>query len=309
MRRQLTVWVVLGLLMLGCGGQEAREEAATRVEPVVDATGPGTVASADGVEIAYTVHRIDQPNLVLVHGWMCNQTYWDEQVPGLAEGFGVVTVDLAGHGASGVDRESWTIPSLGGDVAAVITELGLDDVIVVGHSMGGLVALDVARRLPEAVIGIIGVDTLGDADAEWDQAEMDQFFAALTEDFRTTCDGFVRSMFVEGTDPALVDGIVADMCSGPGEVGAALLNAYVAYDLEQGFVDAGVPIRAINADLWPTDETGNQELADFEAMILEGYGHFLMQEAPDELTAAIIDTALAIVAVEGDGADEVKPGG
>ena len=288
------------------------EEVVTTPEPVVDVTGPGIVPSADGVEIAYTVHRIDQPNLVLVHGWMCDQSYWDQQVPGLAEGFGVVTVDLAGHGDSGMGRESWTIASLAQDVAAVISKLELDDVIVVGHSMGGLVALDVARQLPDEVIGVIGIDTLQDADVEYDPAEMEQLLAAFEGDFVPTCNGFVRSMFVEGTDTALVDRVTNDMCSGPGEVGAALLRAYMDFDLEQGFVDAGVPIRAINADLWPTDVEGNQEVSDFQLTLLEGYGHFLMQEAPDKLTAAIIDTTLEIVASDaqpGDAAagDEVKP--
>ena len=100
MQRQIAVVAVfmMAALLAGCGGRTTTEEVP---EPV---TGPGTVASADGVEITYTVHRIAAPSLVLVHGWMCDQSYWDEQVPVLAEAFGVVTVDLAGHGASGVNR-------------------------------------------------------------------------------------------------------------------------------------------------------------------------------------------------------------
>ena len=298
MHGRSTIGVLLACTFLGCGGQDVTEGPPSAAAPEVPAIGPGTVASADGVEIAYTVHRVDRPALVLVHGWMCDQSYWDEQIAGLVERFGVVTVDVAGHGTSAANRESWTISSLGGDVAAVINKLHLDDVIVVGHSMGGLVALDVARQMPGAVIGVIGVDTLQDVDAERDVAENEKFLKALREDFKPTCDGFVRSMFVEGTDPALVDRIAIDMCSGPGEVGAALIQAYVEYDHSQALADAEVPIRAINADLWPTDVAGNQELADFEATIFEGRGHFLMQEAAEELTGSIIDHALEILAAE-----------
>jgi len=46
---------------------------------------------------------------------MCDQTYWETQIPALAENFGVVAVDLAGHGLSGTDRQSWTVDSLGQD--------------------------------------------------------------------------------------------------------------------------------------------------------------------------------------------------
>lgn len=301
MRLQLVAWVVLVVALTGCGGQQVEE---TPAAPPAEVTGPGTVASADGVEIAYTVHRVDDPNLVLVHGWMCDQSYWKAVVPALAEGFGVVTVDLAGHGASVGDRDAWTIRSLGADVAAVVEELDLDRVIVVGHSMGGLVALDAARRLPDEVIGIIGVDTLHDADEEVDPEQVEQMLAAFGSDFPATCDGFVRGMFVEGTDSALVDEVVADMCTGPGDVGTALLDAYVAFDLPLAFAEADVPIRAINTDMWPSDVAGNREIADFDLILLEGYGHFLMQEAPDELTEAIIDTALEIVTVEPEAADE-----
>jgi len=292
MQRQIAVVAVfiMATLLAGCGGRTTTEEVA---EPVV---GPGTVASADGVEIAYTVHRIGAPNLVLVHGWMCDQSYWDEQAPVLAEAFGVVTVDLAGHGGSGVNRATWTIASLGDDVAAVIEKVGLDQVIVAGHSMGGRVALDAARKLPGTVVGVIGIDTLKDASAEWDPEEVEQFISALEQDFPNTCDSFVRSMFVADTAAVVVDEVASDMCSGPGEIGVALIRAYVAFDLPEGLAQAGVPVRAINGDKSPTNVEANRELADFDVTLLEGYGHFLMQEAPEELSQAMIDTTLAIVA-------------
>lgn len=296
MSRSIRVCVVLAAAALvGCGGGSGPEPAPVATEA---ATASATVASADGVKIAYEVHRIDQPNLVLVHGWMCDRSYWDKQVPALAEGFGVVTVDLAGHGESGLDRRTWSIASLAGDVETVVEALDLDDVIVVGHSMGGLVALDAARRMPERVIGVIGVDTLHDADPELDPEELAPMFAGFEQDFAAACDSFVRGMFVDGTDPELVDRVAADMCGGPAEVGLALLRAYVEYDWPRGFSEAGVPIRSINSDMWPTDLEGNRQVADYDATILEGRGHFLMQEAPDELAAALIDTALEIAAAE-----------
>jgi len=57
---------------------------------------------------------------------------------------------------------------------------------------------------------------------------------------------------------------------------------------------AGVPVRVINADKWPTNLSGNRQYADFDAVILEGYGHFLMQEAPAELNAALSETVKSI---------------
>lgn len=266
--------------------------------PAAVGVGPGSTRSPDGVEIAYTVHGVGSPTLLLVHGWMCDQGYWEAQIVALAERFGVVTVDLPGHGASGRNRETWSIDAYGDDVGAVITHLGLEKVVVAGHSMGGLVALAVARALPATVVGVIGVDSLHDAGRRWNPEEVQPLLSGLEQAFAPTCDGFVRGMFVAGTDAALVDRIAGDMCSGPGDVGAALLRAYVAFDLAAAFGEARVPIRALNSDLWPTNLEGNRSRADFDAVILKGYGHFLMQEAPEELARLMIETASAIASGE-----------
>jgi len=89
-------------------------------------------------------------------------------------------------------------------------------------------------------------------------------------------------------------------------IGVALLRAYAAFDLPGSFAQAGAPIRALNADKWPTNLEGNRELADFDVTVLEGYGHFLMQEAPEALAQAMVDTTLAI-STGGGGEDDTAP--
>jgi len=290
--------LVLGFcaLIAACSEPQDQEQATDIVDAVAPATGPLTVQARDGVEIAATIHSVGEPTLVLVHGWMCDQTYWEAQVPALTQHFGVVNVDVAGHGLSGTGRQAWTITSLGEDVAAVIKHLKLENVVVIGHSMGGRVGLEVARLLPGTVVGVIGVDTLQDADQAWNPEEAAAFLNGLKLDFIATCEPFVRSMFGEHADDVLMDHVAADMCGGPGEIGAALIQDYVNYDLASAMQAAGVPIRCINADKWPTNAEANRKYADFDAVILTGYGHFLMQEAPDELNRALIETVANMTA-------------
>jgi pimeloyl-ACP methyl ester carboxylesterase len=69
--------------------------------------------------------------------------------------FLVVTVDLAGHGESDSGRQDWSIAAFGSDVATVVDQLALEDVVPVGHSMGGDVILEAAGRLPGRVSGLI----------------------------------------------------------------------------------------------------------------------------------------------------------
>ncbi len=69
--------------------------------------------------------------------------------------------------------------AFGADVQAVVEYLGLEKVILVGHSMGGPVALEAARLMPDRVIGVIAVDALQDADCEPTTPEPKAIFSRL----------------------------------------------------------------------------------------------------------------------------------
>ena len=138
-------------------------------------SGPGFATAPDGSKIAYEVAGTDaEPALVFVHCWSCNRQFWREQVDAFTGSHRLVTLDLGGHGESSATRSAWSILELGADVKAVADHLGLDDMILVGHSMGGPVSLEAARLMPNRVRGLIAVDTLHDADLEYPPEMADQ---------------------------------------------------------------------------------------------------------------------------------------
>ena len=276
---------------LACGGSSP--DVPTAPVPAGPVAGPGTAFAPDGVAIAYTVAGSGSPALVFVHGWMCDQTYWAAQAALFSETHTVVTIDLAGHGESGMDREGWPLMAFGADVEAVVEGLDLDRVILIGHSMGGPVVLEAARLMPDRVIGVVGVDTLQDAELKYDPEEVAPFLAAFESDFVGTCRGFVVSMFPEGADPVLVERIAADMSAGPPEIGSALMRRFVEYDAAAAFaaVPAAIPIRCINSTMNATNVDGNRAYhEDFDVITMEGVGHFLMMERPKEFNALLEQT-------------------
>ncbi len=113
----------------------------------------------DGLPIVYDVRGGGETSLVFIHCWCCDRAFWREQLDEFADEYRVVALDLGGHGASGAEREPWTVASLAGDVEAVVKQLKLRRVILIGHSMGGPVALLAAGRMPQRVIGVVAVDT------------------------------------------------------------------------------------------------------------------------------------------------------
>ena len=257
--------------------------------------GPGTVNGPDGVPIAYTLTGNGSPALVFVHGWLCDQTHWAEQIDVFSEGNTVVTIDLPGHGQSGMERDGWPLMAFGADVVAVVDHLDLDKVILVGHSMGGPVALEAARLLPDRVIGVVGVDSLQNADYKYDPEQNAAFVASFENDFEGRCAQFVTAMFTKDSDPDLVEHVKAGMCDGPSEVGVTIMRQYVNYDLGAALAAINVPVRCVNCPLWPTDVEANRAYnSDFNAVIIDGPGHFLMMEAPEEFNARLTEVLAEI---------------
>jgi pimeloyl-ACP methyl ester carboxylesterase len=294
------IWmlVLAGPLLISC-----QHEAET--PPV--ATGPvvGSVASADGVMISYEVAGKGEPTLVFVHGWSCDRSYWKAQVDEFARTYQVVTIDMGGHGESGLGREDWTLAAFGTDVAEVVNKLNPDKVVLIGHSMAGGVNIQAARQLPGRVIGLIGVDTYQKFDTGYSQEKVDEITARFRADFATSMDGFVRGMFPEDADSALVDQVSADMSAAPPEVAISALENYISSNTAATLKEVRVPIRAINSDIWPTNlETNRKHAASFEMKLMPGIGHFVMMEDPATFNRLLHETLDELTGKSGAPADK-----
>jgi len=273
-----------------------------RPEPeATSASRTGTVASSDGVAIAYEVRGSGSPALVFVHGWSCDRSYWDAQVDRLAAQHTVVTLDLAGHGQSGRERQAWTMEAFGEDVVAVVQALELDPVILIGHSMGGPVILEAARRMPDRVVGVVGVDTYQEFGRVYGPEEVAGFLAPLRADFRVNTRTFVSStMFLPSADSSLVNQVASDMSAAPPEIALAAMDGLVRWHNEQsGEALAAVraPIRAINSDYRPTNLEGARRYAgSFEVKFMTGVGHFVMMEDPETFNRLLAETIAELAA-------------
>jgi pimeloyl-ACP methyl ester carboxylesterase len=121
----------------------------------VDVTGSG------GVRLSVRVHdalSTSAPDLLLQHGLASSQRIWDLMLPRLTRRFRVVTYDARGHGLSAKPSSGYGFDSIVADARAVIRTVALRRPIVVGHSWGAMVALELAARHPHLVEGAVLVD-------------------------------------------------------------------------------------------------------------------------------------------------------
>ena len=130
---------------------------------------PKDVANTDnGVAPAAAVSATDGvvPTVVLLHGYMESLDIWDEFTDLLSPHIRVVAVDLPGHGVSEVKSEVHTMGFLADTVVAALQVIGVNRAVVVGHSMGGYVALEMLAHYPQLVAGIVMFHSAPDADSD-----------------------------------------------------------------------------------------------------------------------------------------------
>lgn len=279
-----TPFLALVALLTGCtsdGGAARSAQGGGHVK--------ATATSPDGVSIAYETLGEGAPALVFVHGWSCDRSYWDSQLEPFSRDFQVVALDLAGHGESGVDRDEWTIRSYGADVAAVVEELDLDRVILIGHSMGGDVVVDAARLLPGRVAGMVWVDTYSQLGAVRSPKEVQAFLAPLRAGFADSTYVFVRrNLFPPTADSALAERVARDMAAAPPDIALASLESSISNDrvVPGALGELDVPVVSLNPESSSPDveSLGRHGV---EVILIPDVGHFMMMEDPAAFNAML----------------------
>lgn len=124
---------------------------------------------SDGTPIAYTVRGNGGSHVATVNGWSCSDVYWADLVPALAEaGHRVLVADHRGHGASGlprrpgyrarnITRADMSLERVARDYVELFDHEGVDEAVLVGHSMGVQVILEIYRQAPERVSALVCV--------------------------------------------------------------------------------------------------------------------------------------------------------
>lgn len=243
----------------------------------------------DGLRLAYETVGTGDPAIVFVHGWACNRSYFAPQYDYFAARRAVVSVDLRGHGDSAHPEPGpsvYDIETLCDDVLAVAGAAGYEAPVVVGHSLGGLVALACAAR-----VGGAGAAVMVDPAPllrERAKAFMDRAADAAEADIdRSWRTQYVASMFLP-TDAIRRDETIRGMPQQPPAIAGALLRAIAQFDGASALGSVGVPLLSIGAAA-PCDRVADLRGACPSITIGQtvGAGHFNQLEVPDQVNLMI----------------------
>jgi YbgC/YbaW family acyl-CoA thioester hydrolase len=135
--------------------------------------------TVNGVSLAVEV-RGDGPAVLFIHGYPLDRSIWTHQVAAL-DGWSRIAPDLRGMGQSDAPDLGYSMETYASDLAALLDLLGVDDVVLVGLSMGGYVAFEFLRRWRDRVRGLVLIDTRAEADTPEGKRNRDNAAATARE--------------------------------------------------------------------------------------------------------------------------------
>jgi len=247
-------------------------------------------AKLDNARVYYSVAGKGEPTVVLVHGWTCDGTFWDKQVPELAKNYRVLNVDLPGHGKSDAPEVEYTMELMARGVLAAMDAAKVGRAVLMGHSMGVSVNRVVYDQAPSRVAAFATIDG----------AIFRNSSPAFEAGFRKVYSGFdgpdgpalrvkfIEQMFEESTPPELREHIRSVMLAPPGRVAKSALAGLVASHIwDKGAVS--VPALAINKKRQgdAMERTHRSVLSNLDYHEMDGVSHFLMMEKPAEFNAIL----------------------
>jgi pimeloyl-ACP methyl ester carboxylesterase len=245
----------------------------------------------EDVRLAYEERGTGKPTMVFVHGWACNRSFFAPQAEYFSRQHRVVSVDLRGHGESDKPEGEYPIAAFADDIAHLIKKLGLGKVIAVGHSMGGIVVLQLAAAFPDLVAGVVLIEPVRSFTQPSEQnrtitAELAQAIEAGNQE--PLRQYVTERFFLTTSDRRLLEQVLAVMTAMPNKVAANALRAIPEFDGAAAAALCKVPVLHIAATppLNPPHLVAQLLPGVINGMTVGG-GHFNQLEVPDQVNAMI----------------------
>ena len=246
-----------------------------------------TTIVRDGIKLAFEDHGAGKPAFLLVHGWACDRSFFAPQGKHFASRHRVVSVDLRGHGESDKAPGPYPIAAFADDLAYIIEQQGLGQVVAVGHSMGGMIVLQLAAAHPGCVAAIVMVDSTLVFSVE-NRTAIEAVAAGIEGGDKGPRIRFIENMFLPTSDRRLLEYVLAVMLTAPPHVAGAAMKGALEFDCQAAAALCKMPALHLAASpprMLPPSVT--ERLPNLVNGCTVGAGHFNQLEVPDQVNAMI----------------------
>lgn len=245
----------------------------------------------DGVRLCYDEAGNGDRVFLFVHGWMCNRTHFAPQLEHFSRRGRAIAVDLRGHGQSDKPEQDYTLAAFSEDLLWLCQQLGVRQPIIVGHSMGGAVALALATKDPELPKAIVALDCPVCLRSQQHAALQRTTQRFHGPEYEVRVRRFVENLFLPSDDQQRKAQIVETILAGPAQVGISAFDNLLADPISLAESAPRVEIPALAVASASGHMADIERLRELAPLLVTGQtvgaGHFLQLEVPDQVNAMI----------------------
>lgn len=230
--------------------------------------------------------------VVFVHSLAGNTQQWSAQLSHIRTTRRAVALDLRGHGQSSLPaNEDYAIDALAQDVHTVVNKLGIQEFILVGHSLGGAVAVSYAGTYPKRVAGLLLVDPSGDS-TQMPVDEMQQYIGAMeSEAYLDFIEGYWNHLLT-GASEKTRGKVVQDLRNTSKETVTSIFKALFDFDPTAALERYSGPKLSVITPINETPFGLHKLVSDLPHVMINGTGHWLHMDKSEEFNR-IMDDFLA----------------
>jgi pimeloyl-ACP methyl ester carboxylesterase len=245
-------------------------------------------AELEGLKLYYSRAGSGESELLFVHGWCCDRSAFQPQFDHFARTHAVTALDLRGCGRSDCPDSGYAIPDLADDLAQFCAAAGIDKPVVNGHSLGGMIGVELAALYPSVPRALVLVDP-GPIDPLPATA---QVFDAFAEQLAGPSGEDVRRRWVQdmgARDEELARWIADLMCSVPLPLATEVIRHINDWNGVGALALCTVPTLLLRSTLGANPDAIRLRVIkpDLEVGITVGAGHFHQLEVPEQINAMI----------------------
>jgi 3-oxoadipate enol-lactonase len=258
--------------------------------------GANMKARINGMNVVYTDEG-KGPALVFLHGFPLNRATWQKQLDAFRASYRIIAPDLRGLGESEAGSGATTMAQFAEDTHELLKQVGVSPIVLIGHSMGGYVALAFARQFPQMLKGLVLVATRSGNDTpEAAAARRDTADKVKAQGSKLVVDAMATKMLSpSNSDPRMVEQVRGFMApSKPEGVIGALLGMAERPDATDVLASIKVPTLVITGEddtlIPPTEsEKLSKAIRGSRLEVIPQAGHLVAFEQPDAFNRAMTE--------------------
>ena len=248
----------------------------------------------NGIRINYEVQGEGEP-LLFIHGLGSSQLDWEEQVGKFREQFKVITLDLRGHGQSEKPRGKYTMALFAKDVIALMDHLGIEKTHLVGHSLGGMVAFEIATKKPERLLSLCILNSVPEINIfSWStiKSYFQRQVLLNTLGMRGMAEIMSRKLFPYPKQRDLRRKLVKRFSKNDKRTYNSSLLALKGWSVYDDLHRISVPVLVVNAefDYWPLEEKQEwmEKIPNVTSVVIEDSRHVTNFDQPQAFNEALM---------------------